>query len=289
MRRRLWRRAKDDDRSPALETGPEPGPDVDGDPDTEPGPESFDELVARQLRQAPDPAVDRASLTGEDGPAIELVDVEPGGPADPDWLIELGAQVGQWDNFWDRYDQATAEAKLAAVAPAAITAVVGPLQSAIQVTRRCRDQHWSGQCDVFVLTADGEVSDEPDWTVVSRPSDLVSVLTDGVSQFPMLVLDVPFDLPAFVRPLVERLRACGVGLVHYVLDGEPTDEDLATWYGELGQPAVLDLAGPVDPGRVLELLHRGEPVVSVAGMPLTDHLLLALRLHAERSVLAASD
>jgi len=91
------------------------------------------------------------------------------------------------------------------------------------------------------------------------------------------VLDIPQELPSFVRPLVARLRDGGVGLVRYVLDGDPDDEDLATWHGELGRPSVLDLASAVEPRRVLELLDRGEPVASVAGMAITTELLLALR------------
>jgi hypothetical protein len=62
-----------------------------------------------------------------------------------------------------------------------------------------------------------------------------------------------------------------------VLDDDPDDEDVATWSGELGQPSVLDLAAPIDPARVVELLDRGEPVVSVAGRAVTVDLLTALR------------
>lgn len=135
-----------------------------------------------------------------------------------------------------------------------------------------------GSCDVFVLSETAKrVPGHPDWQMVETPARMISVLTEAVSDFPLLVVDVPTNLPRLVEPLVRRLRSAGVGLVHYVLDGDPDDEDLATWYGVLGSPSVLNLAGPLNPSRVVELVDRGEPVVSVAGRPLSAELLVALR------------
>ncbi len=263
----------------------------------------FDQLLARELEQADEPVADESAADGGDGTADEIagstvdevVDAEVGAPPGPDAESDLGPQPGSEmgslaaavqqppakplsGSFWDHYDLARAEAELAQVPPAAVVAVVGPLDAVIPVVERCRDRHWMGDCDVFVLTQRRIVADQPAWKVVGQPSDLVAVLEDGGSDFPLLVLDVPCDLPAFVRPLVAHLRERGVGLVHYVLDDDPADEDLATWHGELGRPSVLDLAGSIDAGRVLELVDRGEPVVSVAGQDLSTELLLALRV-----------
>lgn len=188
----------------------------------------------------------------------------------------------QQSGFWDRYDEATASAELFAVPAAAITVVVGSLDIAVPVAQQCLAGHWVSDCDVFVLTELDHLPAEPTWETLHRPSDVVAVLEDGRSDFPLLVLDIPRELPAWVRPLVARLRESGLGLVHYVLDDDPSDEDLATWHGELGRPAVLDLARPISPERVLELLDRGEPIASVAGMPITPELLLALRLADQR-------
>lgn len=182
-------------------------------------------------------------------------------------------------DFWDRYDEATASADLFAVPPAAITVVVGSLDIAMAVAERCQANHWVNECDVFVLTERRQIPGQPTWTALRRPSEVVAVLDEAQSDFPLIVLDIPRELPAWVRPLIARLRQSGVGLVHYVLDNDPSDEDLATWHGELGRPSVLDLACPVAPERVLELLDRGEPVSSVAGMDITTELLLALRLN----------
>jgi hypothetical protein len=181
-------------------------------------------------------------------------------------------------DFWDRYDEATASADLFAVPPAAITVVVGSLDVATPIVEHCQATHWVSECDVFVLTEQSTVVGQPTWTTVRRPSDVVAVLEGGESDFPLIVLDIPRELPAWIRPLIARLRTGGVGLVRYVLGDDPSDEDLATWHGELGRPSVLDLASPVAPGRVLELLDRGEPIASVAGMDITTELLLALRL-----------
>lgn len=222
---------------------------------------------------------------------LDAFDPRDGAPAEPDGVeepdVEVDTLAGAADlapsepltgDFWDHYDLAKAEAELAQVPPAAVVAVVGPLDAVIPVVERCRDRHWMGDCDVFVLTQRRIVADQPGWNVVGQPSELVAVLEDGGSDFPLLVLDVPCDLPAFVRPLVAHLRERGVGLVHYVLDDDPADEDLATWHGELGRPSVLDLAGSIEASRVLELVDRGEPVVSVAGQDLSTELLLALRV-----------
>ena len=181
-------------------------------------------------------------------------------------------------DFWDRYDEATASADLFAVPPAAITVVVGSLDVAASVAERCQTNHWVSECEVFVLTERRAVPGHPTWKTVRRPSDVVAVIEGGESDFPLIVIDIPRELPSWIRPLIARLRAGGVGLVHYVLGDDPSDEDLATWHGELGRPSVLDLATPVAPGRVLELLDRGEPIASVAGMNITTELLLALRL-----------
>jgi hypothetical protein len=138
-------------------------------------------------------------------------------------------------------------------------------------------------CEVHVLTSRPYVPGEPTWSVADRPSTLVDALGAGGSGFPLIVLDVPGDLPPYVRPLVERLRHDGVGLVRYVLGGDPTDEDLATWLGELGHPSVLDLAAAVAPARIMELLERGEPVGSVAGRALTPEMLTALAVDLEEN------
>ena len=181
-------------------------------------------------------------------------------------------------SFWDRYDEATASAELFAVPPAAITAIVGALHVAAPVAERCRASHWVTECDVYVLTSRPELVEDPSWKILKRPSDVVALLDDGLSDFPLIVVDIPRELPTWIRPLASRLRAGGVGLVRYVLDDDPSDEDLATWHGELGRPSVLDLVAAVPPNRVLELLDRGEPVASVGGMPITADLLMALRL-----------
>lgn len=179
--------------------------------------------------------------------------------------------------FWDLYDRVAAFAELFVVPSSAISLIVGPLEATVPVIRQAYQRHWGSACDVYVLSDRQYIPGHPDWNVVSSPGDLVSVLEEGTSHFPLLVLDMPRDLPAFVRPLVQRLRNAGVGMVRYVLEGDPSDEDLATWSGELGRPSVLDLATPLPTQRVLDLLERGEPIATIAGMEISAELLLAMR------------
>lgn len=215
---------------------------------------------------------------GAPGPLFEQPVEEPAKVPDP--AADRSVPGFQQTDFWGRYDEAAAAAELFSVPPAATTVVIGPLEVAVGVAQRCRARHWVSDCDVFVLTERSEVEAEPTWTILERPSDVVAVLEEGENDFPLIVLDIQRELPAWVRPLVARLRGSGVGLIHYVLDDEPSDEDLATWHGELGRPSVLDLAAYISPDRVLELLDKGEPIASVAGMPISTDLLLALRLGA---------
>jgi hypothetical protein len=211
-----------------------------------------------------------ASAGGARPPALPA----PGSPP------RLGDEAGPGAGFWERFARARADAELFDIPPVAVTAIVGSLPSLLPVARRCASQHWAGACEVFALTSQPEIVDEPEWQVVGRGSDLVRVAEQRQADFPLLVIDVPAELPMWVRPLLERLRRSGLGLVHYVLDGDPTDEDLATWHGQVGRPSVLDLLSAVRPHRALDLLDRGEPIASIAGVPVSAALLLALRSEA---------
>ncbi len=268
-------------QEPATDQQPqEQSPDHAGSP-VQTAPNPGQALTYGDTHQQPEPAVGlQTEIDLQAEPAAPAV----GAPAvgSPDGLqANRTVQRPRSVDFWHRYDEANAAANLFSVPPSAITVVIGPLEVSISVAKRCSSRHWVGECDVFVLTERPEVPGEPDWKILRRPSDVVQVLEDGESDFPLIVLDIERDLPAWVRPLVARLRQSGVGLVHYVLDDEPSDEDLATWFGELGRPSVLDLAAYVPPSRVTALLDRGEPIASVAGKPISTDLLLALRLGGE--------
>jgi hypothetical protein len=244
--------------------------------------------LEQELDPAPVSQVVEPAGAGGVVPGVEAdIDVHRGEPdpmLDPPGTINQPAAGAARSLFWDLYDRVASSAELFAVPATAISVVVGELEAAIPVIRQSYQRHWGDACDIYVLTDRPFIPGQPDWNVVSSPSDLVSILDEGISHFPLLVLDVPRELPAFVRPLIQRLRGSGVGMVRYVLDGDPSDEDLATWFGELGRPSVLDLATPVGTDRILDLLDRGEPVVSVAGMPISTELLLAIRLDQERIV-----
>jgi hypothetical protein len=260
-----------DDPPPTVDEEPPPEvdeelPEVDDDPDGD----RFADVLAQALETH-----DRVEL------ALQQHAVPPTVPTPvPAEGVDEPAPRGSDGGgacFWARFESARADAELFHIPPVAVSAVVGSLPTALPVVRRCIASHWAGTCEVFALTGKAQVPGEPGWTVVERGSDLVRIVEQDGHDFPLLVIDVPGEPPLWVRPLLERLRRSDLGLVHYVLDGDPTDEDLATWHGELGRPAVLDLVSPLEPARVLGLLDRGEPIASIAGVPVTASLLLALR------------
>lgn len=242
---------------------------VEATPDEPAGHEpaaEFSALLTTELgRTEPVPGVGMrpAEYGSSREPVIDLADDRP----EPSPTLD----------FWDRYDEARAMADLLDVPPTTAVAVVGPLELAIPVVRRCLDDHPLGDCDVFVLTELEDIPDEPNWTTLHRAPDLVAALEHPGLNAPLLVLDVPRELPPAIRPLIARLRQAGLSMVRYVLDVSPDDEDLATWHGELGRPSVLDLAAPVAPDRALELLERGEPIASIDGVTVAAELILALR------------
>jgi hypothetical protein len=180
----------------------------------------------------------------------------------------------QGAEFWARYDRAQQEAELLAIPAVALSAIVGRLELVAPVVERHQRRHWAGWCEVVVLTDRPQA--QPDWRVVSRHQELVALIEAERGEFPLLVIDVAPQLPSWLRPVLDSLRQAGLGLVHYVLDGDPSDEDLATWHGEIGRPAVLDLVAPIPPTRVLELIDRGEPLASIGGVPVSADLLFAL-------------
>ncbi|MEL7209771.1 MAG: hypothetical protein AAGK32_16310 [Actinomycetota bacterium] len=291
------RRRRRPDNEPTLATDPAPSPPAPGlagpspTPPASAAPPDFGLVLGQELIRPhdaipDDPMTDRpagAEPRSQDGGPVEVLDDPPTAPIhsatidvrdetvlDPGPLADL--------DFWAMYDEARAVADLLDVPPTSTVAVVGPLEVAMPAARRCRSRHWINDDDVFVLTDRPDFVDEPSWNVIHDERALVNVLEGASYPSAMLVIDVPGELPRSLRALVERLREAGLALVRYVLDGDPSNEDLATWHGELGRPSALDLAGTVKPARVLELLDRAEPVASIAGVPITPELILALRM-----------
>lgn len=236
-----------------------------------------DEEVMEAIPADEIPGIPLALLDVRDNVATVLVDPAGAGFAT---TVEPESDPLEELDFWAMYDEARAVADLLDVPPTSTVAVIGSLEVAMPAARRCRSRHWIDDDDVFVLTDRPGFVDEPSWHVITDPDDLVRVLTGSTYPSAMLVIDVPDELPRTLKPLVNRLREAGLALVRYVLDGNPTNEDLATWHGELGRPSALDLAGTVEPARVLELLDRAEPIASIAGVPISPELILALRMDA---------
>ncbi|MEM9893289.1 MAG: hypothetical protein AAF962_20665 [Actinomycetota bacterium] len=253
----------------------EPEPNVADDHETL----LLDDDVVELIDADEIPGIPLALLDVRDNVATVLVD--PASVTFPA-LVEHEAESELLEDvdFWAMYDEARAVADLLDVPPTSTVAVIGSLEVAMPAARRCRNRHWIDDDDVFVLTDRPDFVDEPSWHVITDGDELVDVLAGSTYPSAMLVIDVPGELPRTLKPLVHRLREAGLALVRYVLDGSPTDEDLATWHGELGRPSALDLAGTVEPTRVLELLDRAEPIASIAGVPISPELILALRLDA---------
>ena len=90
------------------------------------------------IRGAPGDRVDRRAAFAD--PRFPERGHRAAGPATP-WAAPPGSPL----DFWDRATTGpAAEAELARVPPASVVAVVGPLDAAVAVVRRCRDEHWMG-------------------------------------------------------------------------------------------------------------------------------------------------
>ena len=233
------------------------------------------------------------SVAGPDGESVpnDGTDVDGDGTSpgwEPDLLADEGvaprpAPLVDGPDFWRRVARAEARADLLTVPAVAVTVVVGPLSAAVPVARACQQRHWTEACEVVMLGDQTAMSGEGSWTLVDDPEELVAAAAGEREGFPLLVVDGGSG-PSAVAPVLAELRAAGAGLVRCALPGHPTDEDLATWTGQVGRPSVIDLVTPIDAGRLLALLERGEPIATVAGVDVTADLILALRLDAARRV-----
>ncbi len=183
------------------------------------------------------------------------------------------------EEFWPDYEQACVEAELFRLPiDVAAIAVVGPLAHAqVAVDRHLQREDGSIR-PVLVYTTGERSTIRRDWVRIDRPSDLVTALDRFRADGPIVVIDVVGEPPPWLRPLLGRLRAEGLELIHCLIsDPEPDPVELTSWREEIGDGVVVDLVFPLAPGRVVDLLDRGEPVVSVAGLPMTGPLLMALR------------
>lgn len=182
------------------------------------------------------------------------------------------------ESFWTDYARACSEAELFRLpAEAGPVAVVGPLAHAGVAVDRHRYGSDGATRPVFVHTADRTAVPRA-WRRVDRPSDLVTALERHRGEDPILAIDVADEPPAWLRPLIGRLQVEGLDLVHCVMDrSDAGPGEIATWLGQAGERVVIDLAFPMEPRRIVDLIDRGEPLASIAGFPITGPLLLALR------------
>lgn len=133
-----------------------------------------------------------------------------------------------------------------------------------------------------MLTKRTEIVSEPTWRLVRDGFRLVEAATNRQRPSGLVVIDAGTELAPWVRALVTRLRDAGMGMVRYVVAGDPTDAKLATGCEMLGQPLMVDLVQPAEPSRVLELTGRGEPIATVGGTLLTAELVLAMEAEVAR-------
>ncbi|MEM7339743.1 MAG: hypothetical protein AAF467_13905 [Actinomycetota bacterium] len=181
------------------------------------------------------------------------------------------------NDFWSDYANAAREAELFQLPAASAVAIVGPVADVEPTVARHRDQGGPDR-PVFVYTTGPNMAGVEGWTRLRRANDLLVALDRFADRGPILVIDAKDVEPDEVDGLIHELRRRGVELVHLVVDQpDPSPEDLATWLGLVGQPSVVDLVFPLAPGRVVDLIDRGEPIASVAGVPISGPLLFALR------------
>ncbi len=297
-----WFKPMANDAPPAV--APQGAPDTAGEPVVEgpPGPTiDLDRPAGVDLLDgprsetaddpAPNPSPDPAPVGAQAAhPVAGVPDPETAPAPDRSPTVEadpVGAPAGAVStrdrvSFWERYEGAVAFADLLAVPSVVSTAVVGRLAQAAPVARRHLDRQPADGRPVVVVSEHPTPDCVDDgWSVASSNEAIRSVFRDALVPPALLVIDTDRALPMPLAQTVDHLRQYGVELVRLVVDGSPNDEDMATWQGELGRPGVIDLASPIDPQRARQLLRRGEPIASIAGVSVTPELLLALELDSD--------
>jgi hypothetical protein len=219
-----------------------------------------------------------------------VTDCRPQGPDllrhCPDLRADPGPGVGTGElGFWAELARTRAELESlppasASTVPSTTVAVVGSLRAAVPVVRRLQRDLGPGPVPVVVLSPRAELVCEAGWTLVRSGARLAEATHRP--ERTVLVIDADPPLPRWVGPLVARLRRAGLGLVHHALEEAPDDGELTVAAKVLGQPLALDLASPMEPARLVDLVSCGHRLASVRGVPLSAEVVVAARTSCGR-------
>lgn len=278
--------------------GPAIPPTVDPDPApaADPSPLTAGRPII-EAGLAPDPRPDLHVGLDAAGPATPIVidddgadtarpavivetEVEPKEEAaEPVPVIRVPARGPRSTSFWMRLYRLRRELDSHLPPTNDVTAVVGPLVHTMPVIRNLQCEAGLPADSVIVLTPRAEVVSEPSWRLVRSGQQMLEAIDERRDQPAVLAIDVDIELPVWVEPLLTRLRHHGLGVTRYLLDDVDQIDILLHHRGPSNGAFMIDIGRPLQPEDLVELVDRGLPIATVAGVTINAELLLAMRSH----------
>lgn len=210
--------------------------------------------------------LDRLSGEGHDNDTRTEAPREPGGNrARPD--------------FWSRMALAREEVALYQLPESKVTAIIGPLDLALPIARRCQQNEWIGIENLAVLSPRSSIAGVPSWQTVSRVDDLHWAMNEwrATQRRGIVVVDTKEIDADQLLVLIGQLRKNGADMVRIALPPDLEISAFTKMSREIGEPIAVDLPAGTSPEAVLNALDQGLRLGSIGGFSLTAELLVALR------------
>ncbi len=201
--------------------------------------------------------------------------------------IEPGA-TQQRPDFWSRMSLAQEEIALYQLGRSNVTAIVGPLDLALPVARRCQQDDWIGVHDLAILSSRASIPGVPSWQAVSKVDDLYWAMNEWCAnqRRGLVVVDTADLSSSQLLRHITQLRSNGADMIRLAIPAGLDVADFVTLSNEIGGKLAVDLPSGTEPSAILGALDEGLMIGSVGGRSLTPELLVALRIEVSRPELS---